>query len=144
MKGKSIRAKPPGMHHFSMPCSSFDATRDGLALQIILERTHKETAAMATLLVTYDTKSPWLDYGGLIRAIKKHSWVRLTDNVFVIHTTVPAEDVFATLRHFLDDSANLYVLTIRKPFSGFGPGNVNDWLSKNLAKEMSLEPDNPT
>lgn len=144
MQGEAIRAKPPGTHHFSTSCSNFDATGVDLALQILLERTEKEIAAMATLLVTYDTKSPWLDYGGLIRAIKKHSWVRLTDNVFVIHTTVPAEDIFATLRHFLDDSANLYVLTIRKPFSGFGPGNVNDWLSKNLAKEMSLEPDNPT
>jgi hypothetical protein len=137
-------AKPPGTLYFSTPCSNFDATGACLALQILLDRTEKGIAAMATLLVTYDTKSPWLDYGGLIRAIKKHSWVRLTDNVFVIHTTVPAEDIFAILRHFLDDSANLYVLTIRKPFSGFGPGNVNDWLSKNLAKEMSLEPDNPT
>jgi hypothetical protein len=98
---------------------------------------------MATLLVTYDSKSPWLDYGGLIRAIKKHSWVRLTDNVFVVQTTVPADELFATLRGYLDDSANLYVITIRKPFSGFGPGNVNEWLSKNLAKEMSLEPESP-
>jgi hypothetical protein len=110
-------------------------------LPILLDRTLKETQAMATLLVTYDTKSPWLDYGGLIRAIKKHSWVRLTDNVYVIHTSVPAEDIFPILRGFLDDSANLYVLTIRKPFSGFGPGNVNEWLAKNLAREMSLEPD---
>lgn len=93
---------------------------------------------MATLLVTYDTRSPWLDYGGMIRAIKKHAWVRLTDNVFVIHTAVAAEAVFKELRGFVDDSTNLYVITVRKPFSGYGPGNVNTWLAEKLSNEFQI------
>ncbi|MGI4846931.1 MAG: hypothetical protein ACRYGK_02160 [Janthinobacterium lividum] len=87
---------------------------------------------MAALLITYDTRNQWLDYGGLIRAIKKYEWIKLTDYSYAISTTSTPQAVFEILRKNLDDSANLYVLTLRKPFTGFGPPKVNDWLVKHM------------
>jgi hypothetical protein len=87
---------------------------------------------MAALFITYDEKNPWLDYGGLVKAIKSHRWVRLTDNVYVIATDAPAQTVFEKLRQFLDDSANLYVISLKQPFAGFGPESINEWLVKNV------------
>lgn len=87
---------------------------------------------MPALLITYDTKNPWLDYGGLIRAIKKFEWIKLTDYSYAISTSKMPQEVFELLRQNLDDSANLYVLSLKKPFTGFGPPKVNDWLVKHM------------
>lgn len=87
---------------------------------------------MSALLIIYDTKSPWLDYGGLVRAIKKFDWIKLTDTSYAISTSITPQEVFELLRKSLDDSANLYVLSLKKPFTGFGPPRVNEWLVRHL------------
>jgi hypothetical protein len=91
---------------------------------------------MPALLITYDSKNQWLDYGRLIRAIKSYPWVRLTDYCYAITTKESPQAVFDKLRAILDDSANLYVLALKKPFAGFGPETVNDWLKKNLPGDV--------
>ncbi|MDB5841158.1 MAG: CRISPR-associated endonuclease Cas2 [Herminiimonas sp.] len=87
---------------------------------------------MPAMLITYDGKNQWLDFGRLTRAIKKYEWVRLTDYSYAIATNASPHEVFNTLRPCLDDSANLYVIHLKKPFTGFGPQNVNDWLVKHM------------
>jgi hypothetical protein len=40
--------------------------------------------------------------------------------------------VFDQLRPLLDSSCNLYIATIRKPYAGYGPEEVNGWLEKYI------------
>ena len=87
---------------------------------------------MAAMLITYDTKNLWPNYGALVREIKKHEWIQLTNHSYAIATDATPQEVFNKLRNCLDDTANLYVIQIRKPFTGFGPQKTNDWLVSHL------------
>jgi hypothetical protein len=32
----------------------------------------------------------------------------------------------------IDENDNLYIITLKKPWTGFGPKDVNKWLENNL------------
>jgi hypothetical protein len=85
---------------------------------------------MAVLIVIYDLSPTGASYYPLVSAIKKYPWARLTTASYAISTTLTPETVFAQLRPLVDSSSNLYVMTARKPFAGYGPQAVNDWLQQ--------------
>jgi hypothetical protein len=87
---------------------------------------------MHPLIVSYDAKSIWADYGGLVRAIKKYNWIELTEHTYAIATIETPHEVFEKLRPFLDPGANIYVIACKSPFAGFGTQASNNWLVKNL------------
>ena len=88
---------------------------------------------MATYIVTYDlnretTRPPIVD------AIKNVGtrWARLSESSYAITSNATPGQVFNELKPMLDSNDNLYVITLKKPYSGFGPQKVNEWLENNL------------
>jgi hypothetical protein len=92
---------------------------------------------MATLLITFEAKSLWVDYSMIARAIKKYQSIRLTEHTYAIETN---EDPGAVLQKLqpLVESSNLYIFTCKSPFSGFGPESSNKWLVQRLRPETKL------
>jgi hypothetical protein len=88
---------------------------------------------VSTLLVTYDLNKPGKDYADLLKKIKSYSWARLSESSYAISTSSDPQTVFNALKPFLDQNDNLYVITLKKPYTGFGPKDVNDWLESNLS-----------
>jgi hypothetical protein len=89
---------------------------------------------MSALLVTYDLKGSGGDYSGLLGKIKSYpSWARLSESSYAIATDTSPQAVFSALKPFLDANDNIYVITLKQPYSGYGPKEVNDWLDKHLA-----------
>lgn len=86
---------------------------------------------MAVLIVLFDYSPSGASHYPMIRAIKKYPWVKLTDTSYAISTDLTPEAVFTQLRSLMESAANLYVMTSRKPFAGYGPQSVNDWLQQN-------------
>lgn len=86
-----------------------------------------------TLLVTYDLnkeeKRP-----PIVKAIKDigTSWAKLSESSYAITTSLTPEQVHTKLKPYLDSNDNIYIINLKKPYSGFGPKDVNDWLDKNL------------
>lgn len=87
---------------------------------------------MAVLLVTYDLNKPGKDYNDLLKTIKAYGWARLSESSYAIKTEQTPQQVFDILKPYLDQNDNLYVITLKKPYAGFGPTDVNDWLDSNL------------
>ncbi len=88
---------------------------------------------MAVYLITYDLKKPGQDYSGLLKEIKKFSsWARLSESSYAVETNQTPETVCNTLRRHMDANDNIYVINLKRPYSGFGPQEVNDWLEKKL------------
>ena len=85
---------------------------------------------MAVLIVTYDLAPTGASYYLLVTAIKKYPWARLTTTSYAISTTLTPGTVLAQLRPLVESSSNLYVMTASKPFAGYGPQGVNDWLQQ--------------
>ena len=86
---------------------------------------------MATFLVTYDlnkeTRRP-----KIVDEVKKTAWARLSESSYAITTTETAASVHQRFKQHLDSNDNFYVITLKKPYSGFGPPDVNKWLEANL------------
>jgi hypothetical protein len=91
-----------------------------------------EERSMAVLLVTYDLNKPGQDYLDVLNVIKSFSWARLSESSYVIATEFTPAAVMDKLRPFLDPSDNIYVITLKRPYAGFGPKAVNEWLEKFL------------
>lgn len=88
---------------------------------------------MAVLQVTYDLRKPGKDYADVLKTIKSHDgWARLSESCYAIATQATPDSVFSQLKLYLDDNDYLYIVTLKKPFAGRGPKDVNDWLETNL------------
>ena len=87
---------------------------------------------MASLLVTYDlnkeTKRP-----NILEDVKSFGpWAKLSESSYAIQTSSTPKQVYEKLSKHLDSNDNCYVISLRKPFWGRGPQEVNDWLSNQL------------
>lgn len=87
---------------------------------------------MAVLLVTYDLNSPGQAYTNLLGYIKTFSWAKLSESSYAIRTNESPTVVRDRIRQITDTNDNVYVITLRQPYSGWGPKEVNDWLDNNL------------
>lgn len=87
---------------------------------------------MASLIITYDlnkeTKRP-----DILKDIKAYeSWAKLSESSYAVTTSKTPKQVYDQLSKHLDGNDNCYVISLRKPFYGQGPQDVNDWLLENL------------
>ncbi len=87
---------------------------------------------MTVLLITYDLNKPGKDYDDLLKAIRNYSWARLSESSYAIKTEQTPQQVFDKLRPYLDQNDNIYIINLKKPYAGFGPKDVNEWLDNNL------------
>jgi hypothetical protein len=88
---------------------------------------------MATLLVTYDlnkeAKRP-----NITKALKEAfpAWAMLSESSYVIATSLGPQAAYNTLAPLFDENDTLYVITLKRPYFGYGPEEVNGWLENNL------------
>jgi hypothetical protein len=87
---------------------------------------------MAVLQITYDLNKPSKDYADVLKTIKGYSWAKLSESSYAIVTDSTPQAVFDRLKPYLDSNDNLYVINLKRPYAGFGPKEVNEWLEKNL------------
>lgn len=86
---------------------------------------------MAVLIIVFDHSPTGASHYSMIRAIKKYPWVKLTESSYAISTDLAPQTVLTQLRSLMESASNLYVMTSRKPFAGYGPQSVNEWLQQN-------------
>ncbi|HEX5736123.1 MAG TPA: hypothetical protein VF131_25065 [Blastocatellia bacterium] len=90
---------------------------------------------MSVLLVTYDLnaeKKKKDGYEGFYKVIKSYPWARLSESSYAIDTTDSVSTVYSKLRDHMDANDHVYIITLKKPYQGFGPKDVNDWLESRL------------
>jgi hypothetical protein len=88
---------------------------------------------MSTYIVTYDlnqeaTRPP------IVETIKEFDrWAKLSESSYAISTAMSVQKVYDVLKPLIDSNDNLYVITLKQPYTGFGPEKVNEWLNSNLS-----------
>jgi hypothetical protein len=87
---------------------------------------------MAVLLVTYDLNKPDKDYSDVLKTIKSYSWARLSESSYAISTNQTAQQAYDRISQYLDKNDVLYVINMKRPYAGYGPKDVNEWLESNL------------
>lgn len=88
---------------------------------------------MAVLLVTYDLNKPGQNHSKVLEYIKGFAaWARLSESCYAIKTDLSPGDVCGAIRKLMDNNDHVYIITLSRPYSGFGPKEVNEWLESNL------------
>lgn len=87
---------------------------------------------MACYIVTYDlnkeNKRP-----NILKDVKSYgTWAKLSESSYAIVTSDSCKAVYDNLSKHLDSDDNCYIVSLRKPFYGRGPNDVNEWLVNNL------------
>jgi hypothetical protein len=84
-------------------------------------------------LVTYDLNREVIR-PKIVDAIKKlgSGWARLSESSYAIADGGTVEQVYGKLKPLLDNNDYLYVVTLKKPWTGFGLKKVNEWVESNL------------
>lgn len=87
---------------------------------------------MAVYLVAYDLNKE-TSRPPIVKAIKEYgTWAKLSESSYAISTSKTPAQVYSGLSSLLDSNDQLYVINLRKPYSGFGPNDINKWLEDNL------------
>ena len=89
---------------------------------------------MSVLIITFDLNRERTggDREGLLQYIKTHGWARLSESSYAIATDKAPATVVDEARRYLDKNDNIYVLNLKKPYSGWGPKDVNNWIENSL------------
>ena len=88
---------------------------------------------MGVLLVTYDLNRE-IVRPNISKRLKElyPDWAKLSESSYAIATAASVKTVQGALRPMIDANDNIYVITLKRPYSSFGPKEVNDWLERNL------------
>ena len=89
---------------------------------------------MATVLVTYDLKTPGADYVGLAAELKSLGtwWHHLESTWFIVTDETP-DELFERLRPHLGANDKLLILTVQSaPLQGWLNQRAWTWLDNNL------------
>lgn len=88
---------------------------------------------MTVLLVAYDLNNE-IHRPNITKKLKEGypSWAKLSESSYAISTSNTPAEVVEFLRPMIDKDDNIYVITLKRPHSGWGPKVVNEWLEKNL------------
>ncbi len=87
---------------------------------------------MQTLIVAYDLNREVIR-PKITHEVKKTTWAKLSESSYAIVTSETAQDVFDRFKPLLDENDNLYVIPVTKPFAGYGPRPVIEWLESNVS-----------
>jgi hypothetical protein len=87
---------------------------------------------MSVLLVTYDLKKPGQDYTDFLNVVRSNGWARLSESSYAVDTNESPSSLHNKLRQHLDANDQLYIITLKKPHSGYGPKEANEWLDQHL------------
>ena len=88
---------------------------------------------MAALLVTYDLNSPGQKHAKVLEKIKSFGgWARLSESSYAITTSLTPSQVYSQFENLIDANDTIWIVTLKKPYSGFGSKNIIDWLDNSL------------
>lgn len=88
---------------------------------------------MDVLMITFNLKTPGQDYAPIFDFIKNMNvWAKLTDCCYAVRTHLQPQELLLELRPYLARNDTLYIATLDKPWIGFGPDDVNEWLRERL------------
>lgn len=87
---------------------------------------------MAVYIVTYDLNKETVRPKITEEVKASPRWAMLSESSYAISTTETPDQVYSRFTKYLDGNDTLYVITLRRPYTGRGPKEVNDWLEKNL------------
>ena len=87
---------------------------------------------MSVKIITYDLNNE-SNRPDIVGDIKSYSsWARLSESSYAVSTSDTPTDIYNALKKHIDNDDQIYIVQMRKPWNGFGPKTINEWLNNNL------------
>jgi CRISPR-associated endonuclease Cas2 len=90
---------------------------------------------MAVLLVTYDLNKEGkskVDYNKFYKLRNSYNYARLSESSYALQTDESPDTVFNKMRAVIDENDFIYIINLKRPYTGFGLEEVNNWLANYL------------
>lgn len=90
---------------------------------------------MAVLLVTYDLNKEGkskVDYNKFYEIRDTYPYAKLSESSYALLTNESPLDLFNKLKPLIDANDHIYIINLKRPYMGYGPQSVNDWLTNHL------------
>ena len=86
---------------------------------------------MTAFITTYDLNREVVRPKIVDKIRATWNWAKLSESSYAVEA-ISADAVYDALKPMLDDNDNLFVIPLKKPYRGWGPKNVHDWLANKL------------
>ncbi|ESY58294.1 MULTISPECIES: hypothetical protein [unclassified Mesorhizobium] len=73
----------------------------------------------------------------IVDEVRKTPWARLSESSYVIETNESVDQVHARFRQYLDANDDFFVLTVSRPYTGYGPKAVIAYLDTKLSQSRA-------
>lgn len=90
---------------------------------------------MSVLLVTYDLNKESgskVDYNKFYKLRDAYDYVKLSESSYAFNTSETPSTVYNKLKPVIDANDHIWIINLKKPYSGYGPKATIAWLDKNL------------
>lgn len=87
---------------------------------------------MSILLITYNINTRLVNHDALLDSLETYTHRQLSKNCFVVETTESPKQVFENLGQHLSPQDSIYIVSLKRPYYGHGPMELNDWLKERL------------
>ena len=92
-----------------------------------------EDLTTSVFLVSYDLNKPRHQYEELYRVLGSFDRARLSESCYTIYTNKTPDTLLQMFRRCMDANDTIYIAALTVPYTGFGPTEVNEWLSHRLS-----------
>jgi len=90
---------------------------------------------MSVLLITYDNTKMDRNIDPVLSIVREYEHVQLSEGTYAIETDEKTRTVFNKIIPSLGCSAQLFIVTLVKPFAGPILEHVSRWLLKHLPED---------
>jgi len=87
---------------------------------------------VSTYIVTYDLNKESVRPKIVDEVKSTGDWAKLSESSYAIETAETPSAVYDRFAKLLDSNDNFYVISLRRPYHGQGPVEVNNWLASHL------------
>jgi len=88
---------------------------------------------MAILLVTYNINTNMCEEDALLDSLESYPHRQLSKACYAIETRESPKQVFENLGQHLSPQDSIYIVTLKRPYYGHGPMELNNWLKDALS-----------
>lgn len=85
---------------------------------------------MGVYLMTFE--SPIQDYSRYHEFVERFDAMRLSDTAWAVQAEQGADELYVELEPLIGKDDHAYIVTLGKPWIGYGYEAMNDWLGRHL------------
>lgn len=88
---------------------------------------------MAVYLINYDLNTPEQKHSKVLEMVESFIYyVNLSESSYAVDSTLSSQQIYNKFKPLIDSNDTLWVIPLKKPYTGYGSKKVIEWLDASL------------